>query len=72
MLDHKEVRQGRKRKLKYLLHFTGYGPEEDLWTEDVSDCKDSVQDYWDKKSVSNRLHAVCGAFRGTRPDAILY
>ena len=68
VLDHKEVQQSRKHKLKYLLRFTGYGPEEDLWTEDVSDCKDSVQDYWDKKSVSNRLHAaVCVAFRGTRP-----
>ena len=66
-LDHKEFKQGRQHKLKYLLRFTGYGPEEDVWTDDVSHCKESVQDYWDKKSVSNRLHAaICVAFRGTR------
>ena len=63
VLDHQEFQQGRKRKLKYLLRFTGYGPEEDLWTDDVSDCKESVQDYWDKKSATKRLHAaVCVAF----------
>ena len=28
VLDHKEFQQGRKRKLKYLLRFTGYGPED--------------------------------------------
>ena len=66
VLDHKEFKQGRKHKLKYLLRFTGYGPEEDMWTDDVSFCKESVQDYWDKKYVTNRLHAaVCVAFRGT-------
>ena len=27
VLDHKEFQQGRKRKLNYLLRFTGYGPE---------------------------------------------
>ena len=67
VLDHKEYQQGRKRKLKYLLRFTGYGPEEDLWTDDVSDCNESVQDYWDKKFATKRLHAaVCVTFRGTR------
>ena len=45
--DHKEFQQGRKRKLKYLLRFTGHGPEEDVYTDhdDVPDCKESVQDY---------------------------
>ena len=66
VLDHKEFKQGRKHKLKYLLRFTGYGPEEDVWTDNVSHCKESVQDYWDNKSVSNCLYAaVCVAFRGT-------
>ena len=67
VLDHKEFKQGRKHKLKYLLRFTGYGPEEDVWTDDVSHCKESVQHNWDKKSVSKRLHsAVSLAYRGTR------
>ena len=47
----------------YLLRFTGYGPEEDRWTEDVSQCKRLVQEYWDKKPVAERLvAAVCVAF----------
>ena len=67
VLDHKEFKQGRKHELTYLLRFTGYGPEEDRWTDDVSHCKESVQDYWDKKPVSNRSYAaVCVAFRETR------
>ena len=39
VLDHKEFKQGRKHKLKYLLRFTGYGPEEDRWTDDVLTAK---------------------------------
>ena len=35
VLDHKEFKQGRKHKLKYLLHFIGYGLEEDIWADDV-------------------------------------
>ena len=66
VLDHEEFQKGRTRKLKYLLRFTGYGPEEDRWTEDVSRCKRLVQEYWDKKPVAERLvAAVCVAFRGT-------
>ena len=66
VLDHQEFHRGRSRKLKYLLRFTGYGPEEDRWTEDVTGCKKLVQEYWDKKPVAERLvAAVCVAFRGT-------
>ena len=67
ILDHAEVKKGNKRKLKYLLRFTGYGPEEDMWTDDVSGCAELLQEYWDRKKVTERLHAaVCVAYRGVR------
>ena len=65
ILDHAEFKHGNRRKLKFLLRFTGYGPEEDMWTEDVTGCEELVQEYWDRKKVTDRLHAsVCVAYRG--------
>ena len=67
ILDHTEVKRGKKNKLNYLLRFTGCGPEDDMWTDDVTGCEELVQEYWDRQKVTDRLHAaVCVAYRGVR------
>ena len=64
ILDHRQLKQGRQSKVQYLLRFTGYGAEHDMWQDDVSNCSRLVQEYWDSKPVTQRLHAaVCVAFR---------
>ena len=64
VLDHKlSINKRGTHKLEYLLRFTGYGPAEDCCVEVVSDCPVCVQEYWDRKPVTERLHAsVCVAF----------
>ena len=65
ILDHAETVRHNKRRVKYLLRFSGYGPEEDMWTEDVSGCSELLQEYWDTKRLTKRHHAaVCVAYRG--------
>ena len=51
ILNHRLVK-GRQRKLEYLLRFTGYGPEHDMWLADMSKCPDLVQEFWDSKPVT--------------------
>ena len=36
IVGHRHTKRGRQRKLEYLLRFTGYGAEHDMWQDDVS------------------------------------
>lgn len=49
------VRRGRKTKVEYLLTFCGYGPEHNVWQEDVENCEQLVKDCWASKPASERL-----------------
>ena len=55
ILEHRLVKRGRKNKVEYLIKFVGYGPEHNLWQADMSNCADSVSDYWALKPESERL-----------------
>ena len=69
ILDHRYTKRGHQRKLEYLLRFTGYGAEHDMWQHDISNCAELVQEYWDRKPVTQRCHApVCVAYRGKCPN----
>ena len=64
ILDHRVTKQGRKYKVQYLLRLAGYGAEHDMWQDDVDNCAEVVQAYWDSKPVTQRLRdAVCVAYR---------
>ena len=68
ILDHQYTKRGHQRKLEYLLRFTGYGAEHDMWQHDVTNCVELVE-YWDRKPVMQRCHAsVCVAYRGKRSN----
>ena len=68
-LDHRYTKRRHQRKLEYLLRFTGYGAEHEMWQHDVSNCAELVQEYWDRKPVTQRCHAsVCVAYRGKCPN----
>ena len=68
ILDHRYTKRGRQRKLEYLLHFTCYGAEHDMWQDNVTNCSELVQEYWGHKPVKQRCHeSVCVAYRGRRP-----
>ena len=43
ILDHKDI--GRRRKRKYLVHWVGYGQEEDSWVAEDDIHEDLVADY---------------------------
>ena len=45
ILDTRVTKRGRQRMLQYLLRFTGYGAEHDMWRDDVSNCTELVQEY---------------------------
>lgn len=49
------VKRGRKNKVEYLIKFVGHGPEHNLWQADMSNCADSVTDYWALKPEFERL-----------------
>ena len=69
IVDHRHTKRGHQRKLEYLLRFTGYGAEHDMWQDDVSNCAELVQEYWDRQTVTQRLHAaVCVAYKGKRSN----
>ena len=55
ILNHRLVQQGRKTKVEYLIAFLGYGPEHNLWQDDVENCQRLVKAYWATKPVSERL-----------------
>ena len=54
-LNHRLVKRGRKTTVEYLLTFVGYGPEHNLWQDDVENREQLVKDYWASKSESQRL-----------------
>lgn len=60
ILEHRLVKRGRKNKVEYLIKFVGYGPEHNLWQDDMSNCADSVDDYWAIKPESERLVNMLG------------
>ena len=55
ILGHRLVQRGRKTKVEYLLTFIGYGPEHNLWQDNVENCEQLVKDYWASKPESERL-----------------
>ena len=57
-MEHRLVKRGRKNKVEHLIKFVGYGPEHNLWQDDMSNCEDSVEDYWASKPESERCHVV--------------
>ena len=58
VLNHRLVKHGRKTQVEYLLTFVGYGPEYNLWQDDVKDCEQLVKDYWATKPESERLVVI--------------
>ena len=58
VLNHRLVKRGRKTKVEYLLTFAGYGPEHNLWQDDVENCEQLVKDYWAAKPESERLVVI--------------
>ena len=55
ILSHRLVKRGRKIKTEYLLTLIGYGPEHNLWQDDMEHCGQLVKDYWASKPESERL-----------------
>ena len=55
IINHRLVKRGRQNKLEYLIKFLGYGPEHNMWQDDVGNCEQLVQQYWAGKPVSERL-----------------
>ena len=55
ILDHRLVKRGRKNKVEYLIKFVGYGPEHNMWQDDVENCRKLVRAYWSGKPESERL-----------------
>ena len=40
-----------------------------MFQDDVSNCAELVQEYWDRQTVTQHLHAaVCVAYRGKRSN----
>ena len=60
ILDHRLVKRGRKNKVEYLIKFLGYGPEHNMWQDDMSSCERVLLDYWNTKPVSERLVVMLG------------
>ena len=52
ILEHRLVKRGRKNKVEYLINFFGYGPEHNMWQDDLSNCKELLSEYWASMLVS--------------------
>jgi hypothetical protein len=52
ILDHREIKKGRKKTRQYLIRWLGYGAEYDTWEpeENVSNCQELVQNYLNYKT----------------------
>ena len=59
---HRLVKRGRKTKVEYLITFIGYGPDRNLWEDDIDNCEQGVKDNWASKPESERLVVMlcCG------------
>ena len=55
VLKHRLVKRGRKTKVEYFLTVNGYGPEHNLWQDDMENCEQLVKDYWAAKPESERF-----------------
>ena len=58
ILEHRLVKRGRKNKVEYLIKFFGYGPEHNMWQDDLSNCKELLSEYWASKPESERLFVL--------------
>ena len=58
VLNHRLVERGRKTKIEHLLTFVGYGPEHNLWQDDVKNCEQLMKDYWATEPESERLVVI--------------
>ncbi|DBA66294.1 TPA: hypothetical protein ACH3X2_14340 [Trebouxia sp. C0005] len=54
ILNHRSERDAKVR-LNTLITFLGYGPEHNLWQDDVENCQRLVKDYWATTPESERL-----------------
>ena len=70
ILNHRLHQSGSKTKVEYLISFIGYGPEHNVWQDDVKNCMDLVRDYWATKPESERLMVML--FPRTRAHAGQY
>ena len=43
------------RKVQHLIKFSAYGPEHNMWQNDLSNCMRLVSKYWASKPESERL-----------------
>ncbi|KAL3155643.1 hypothetical protein ABBQ32_14151 [Trebouxia sp. C0010 RCD-2024] len=55
ILAHRVIQHKKTSKVEYLIRFLGYGPEHDVWQDEVSNCLRIVKKYWDSKPVAERL-----------------
>ena len=58
ILSHRLHHSGRKSKVEYFNPFIGYGPEHNVWQDDVKNCMDLVRDHWATKPESECLMVV--------------
>lgn len=60
VLDHRVVKHGRQCKVEYLIHWEGYGLEDNTWetSANVANSLDCVQDYWLSLPPDQRLTAT--------------
>jgi len=58
ILDHTVIKHKKASKVEYLIRFLGYGPEHDVWQDDVSNCPEIVKRHWDTKPADERLSSV--------------
>ena len=59
ILKHRTRKHGKKQITEYLIRWKGYGPEHDLWQDDVDNTPELLKEYWDGKSASTRQHVSC-------------
>ena len=50
VLDHKRVRRGRRWVNRYLVKWTGYGPEHNEWRDEADVTPEAIQAYLDTKT----------------------
>lgn len=59
ILDHRYSKRRHQRKLEYLLLFTGYGAEHDMWQHDLSNCAEVVEGILGPQTYHATLPCVC-------------